>query len=137
MAEGIFNRILERENQQEKFNVDSAGLLDYHYGELPDSRMRTHAQRRGYTLTHRSRSVIKSDFDKFDYIIGMDERNISGLNRLASTDEHRAKILRMTDFCTLYDAVEVPDPYYGGAQGFEYVIDLLEDAAENLFKKFQ
>ena len=134
MAEGVFNRILERENQQENFNVDSAGLHDYHRGELPDSRMRAHANRRGYTLTHRSRPVTKVDFDKFDYIISMDNQNIRGLTRLAQTDEHRAKILQMTDFCTLHNAAEVPDPYYGGAQGFEYVIDLLEDAAEGLFK---
>ena len=134
MAEGVFNRILERENQQENFNVDSAGLHDYHQGELPDSRMRAHANRRGYTLTHRSRPVTKADFDKFDYIIGMDNQNIRGLTRLAQTDEHRAKILQMTDFCTLHNAAEVPDPYYGGAQGFEYVIDLLEDAVGNLFK---
>jgi len=137
MAEGVFNHILEREGETQNFTVDSAGLLDYHRGELPDSRMRSHAHRRGYTLTHRSRPVTRVDFDKFDYLIGMDNQNIQGLNQLAKTDEHRAKILRMTDFCTLHNTSSVPDPYYGGTQGFEDVINLLEDAAEGLFRKLK
>ncbi len=135
MAEGVFNSILEREKQQALFTTDSAGLHSYHKGELPDSRMRSHAQRRGYTLQHRSRPVTTEDFDNFDYIIGMDNQNIQGLNRIASTELQRSKIHRMTDYCTIHDVTEVPDPYYGGAQGFEHVIDLLEDACENLYKR--
>lgn len=94
--------------------------------------MRAHASRREYNLTHRSRQVTKADFDKFDLIIGMDDQNIRGLNNLAQTPEQKAKIRRMTDFCVNMQATEVPDPYYGGAAGFEYVIDLLEDACEGL-----
>lgn len=134
MAEGVFNRILQRENA-ETFRVDSAGLLDYHQGEPADNRMRTHAQRRGYMLTHRSRPVTREDFEMFDIIIGMDNQNIRGLNSIARTDAHKAKIKRITDYCSKYNVSEVPDPYYGGADGFEFVIDLLEDACENLYKK--
>ncbi len=132
MAEGVFKKILFREGLHHQFQVDSAGLIGYHQGELADSRMRAHASRREYNLTHRSRQVTKADFDKFDLIIGMDDQNIRGLNNLAQTPEQKAKIRRMTDFCVNMQATEVPDPYYGGAEGFEYVIDLLEDACEGL-----
>ncbi len=134
MAEGVFRKILERENDSDRFEIDSAGLLSYHEGELPDSRMRFHASKRGYNLVHRSRPVGKSDFSKFDMIIGMDEDNIAGLKRLASTNADAEKIHRMTDFCREMSASSVPDPYYGGDQGFERVIDLLEDACSGLYE---
>lgn len=135
MAEGIFQKILERENETDKFQIDSAGLHGYHEGELADSRMRHHAAKRGYILTHRSRPVNKADFDYFDLLIGMDNQNIRELNSLATVPEHKAKIKRMTDYCVEMNAWEVPDPYYGGDQGFEQVINLLEDACEGLFNK--
>ena len=135
MAEGVFLKILEREGVCSEFEIDSAGLLSVHQGELADSRMRLHASMRNYTLTHRSRPVSKVDFDHFDLIIGMDEENIAGLKRLASNRQNEIKIYRMTDFCTVFDDSYVPDPYYGGDKGFEHVIDLLEDACEGLFLK--
>lgn len=134
MAEGVFKRILEREGCTADFHIDSAGLHDYHRGELPDERMRRHAESRGYCLIHRSRPVTKEDFEIFDYIIGMDSYNMKALSRMATGDAQRAKLHSMTDFCSRHKAKEVPDPYYGGAAGFEYVIDLLEDACEGLFK---
>lgn len=135
MAEGVFNKILDRENAGTRFRVDSAGLLDYHKGNLPDSRMRSHASQRGYELVHRSRPVTKADFHRFDLIIAMDEDNIKGLNRLASTQADASKILRMADFCRRMQATHIPDPYYGGDKGFQHVIDLLEDACEGLYEK--
>ena len=134
MAEGIFRKIAERENVIQLFEIDSAGLLSYHQGELPDSRMRMHASKRNYQLTHRSRQFTNSDFERFDMIIGMDDSNIAGLKKMASTENNKRKIYRMTDFCSKHQATEVPDPYYGGEKGFEYVIDLLEDACEGLLK---
>ena len=134
-AEAIFLKILEREHASARFTVDSAGLLGYHQGELPDSRMRYHAGKRGYSLTHRSRPFSQADFDRFDMIVGMDDQNIAGLKKQAMTLEEDAKICRMTDFCQSLEATHVPDPYYGGDQGFENVIDLLEDACEGLFKE--
>ncbi|MEI8085322.1 MAG: low molecular weight protein-tyrosine-phosphatase [Paludibacter sp.] len=135
MAEAVFLKILEREGVGSDFEIDSAGLLSVHQGELADGRMRLHASKRNYVLTHRSRPVRKADFDHFDMIIGMDEENIAGLKRLASSKQHEAKIYRMTDFCTVFNDSFVPDPYYGGDKGFEHVIDLLEDACEGLFLK--
>jgi protein-tyrosine phosphatase len=95
--------------------------------------MRFFAGKRGYDLTHRSRPFTRADFDRFDMIIGMDDQNIAGLKQQAMTLEEEAKIFRMTDFCKTLEATHVPDPYYGGDQGFENVIDLLEDACEGLY----
>lgn len=133
MAEGVFRKILEREHAGDRFRIDSAGLIDFHQGELPDSRMRYFAGKRGYLLTHRSRQFKRIDFDDYDMIIGMDDQNIAGLKQQAMTLDEDAKIHRMTDFCQNIEATHVPDPYYGGDQGFENVIDLLEDACEGLF----
>lgn len=133
MAEAAFRKILEREHASGLFIIDSAGTAGYHIGELPDSRMRFHASKRGYSLTHRSRKFSRADFDCFDLIIGMDDQNIADLNRLAMTLEEKSKIQRMTDYCQHIEADHIPDPYYGGDQGFENVIDLLEDACKGLF----
>lgn len=137
MAEGVFNKILESEGALSQFEVDSAGLLDYHQGELPDSRMRFHAEKRGYLLSHLSRPVRKADLDRFDIIVGMDEDNIAGLLRMCSTPAQNAKIVRMTDFCQHTKASHIPDPYYGGDKGFEHVIDLLEDACQGLYNELR
>lgn len=137
MAEGIFLKLLANDKITENFHIDSAGLISVHQGELADSRMRFHASRRNYSLTHYSRPVSKDDFDRYDMIIGMDENNISGLKRLASTRQHEEKIHLMTDFCKTYEDNFVPDPYYGGEKGFEHVIDLLEDACEGLLLKIK
>ena len=132
-AEGMMRRLVEEAGRGEEFVIDSAGILSYHRGELPDSRMRAHAARRGYDLTHRSRPVCTDDFYRFDLIIGMDDCNIEDLKERAPSVAEWAKIHRMTDFCTKFAyADHVPDPYYGGAEGFEYVLDLLEDACAGL-----
>lgn len=135
-AEAIMKAFVKREGLELQFFIDSAGLYSGHAGSLPDERMRHHAGRRGFQLDSRARTFYPSaDFAEFDMIIGMDDQNISGLKRLAETDEELAKIFKMTDFCqkpTQYTVV--PDPYYEGPEGFELVLDLLEDAVEGLFK---
>ena len=131
-AEEIMRTFIQRKGWEDLIEVDSAGILNYHQGELPDSRMRMHASRRGYSLTHRSRPVCTADFWDFDLIIGMDDRNIQDLKDRAPSLEAEKKICRMTDFCRNKVVDYVPDPYYGGAQGFENVLDILEDACEGL-----
>ncbi len=133
MAEGIFKRIAEKNEMQNEFQIDSAGLIANHQGELPDSRMRHFAKKRNYQLVHRSRPFTRLDFERFDMIIGMDDRNIDGLKAHAMTKKEEKQIFRMTDFCRNIQADHVPDPYYGGDQGFEHVIDILEDACKGLF----
>lgn len=126
--------VLRREGLDKVIEVDSAGLISYHQGEQADPRMRSHALRRGYHITHLSRPVRMTDFYDFDLIIGMDDSNISHLHDLAPSLEAEDKIHRMTEYCTRMVADHVPDPYYGGAQGFENVIDILEDACEGLLQ---
>ena len=119
-AEGVMLHLIEEAGLEKEFVIDSAGILSYHQGELPDSRMRAHAARRGYQLVHRSRPVRTEDFYNFDLIIGMDDRNIDDLKDKAPSPEEWKKIHRMTEYCTRIPADHVPDPYYGGAEGFEY-----------------
>lgn len=131
-AEGVMNEFLKKYHIDHLFEVDSAGLIDYHEGELSDPRMRAHARDRGYNLIHRSRPVTTSDLEKFDFIFGMDHNNISGLKRLASDQTQIEKIELFANYCKEHDASVIPDPYYGGPEDFEYVLDLLEDACEQL-----
>ncbi len=136
MAETIFRQIVEKNDKTDRFEIDSAGLLDYHKGEKADHRMRSHAQQHGYSITHLSRPVSVEDLEYYDYVIGMDEQNIAGLESLARR-ETIDKIFRMTDFVKKFsDVKEIPDPYYGGNEGFEQVISLLEDGCQNLFDFF-
>jgi len=137
MAEGVFLHILKREQRLNDFVVDSAGTHGYHAGEMADSRMRMHAARRGYVLESRSRKVMRQDFEKFDLIVAMDDANYEDLCDMATSIDEKNKIVRMTDYCTQHQATHIPDPYYGGDKGFEYVIDLLEDACSNLFEKIR
>lgn len=132
-AEGVMRSLVEEAGLQDRVRIDSAGILSYHQGELPDPRMRRHAARRGYDLTHRSRPVTTDDFFDFDLIIGMDDQNIQDLMDRAPSVESCAKIHRMTEYCRSHPGADhVPDPYFGGAEGFERVLDLLEDACQGL-----
>lgn len=132
-AHAIFEDIVAKRNCADRFMVDSAGLYEGHAGDLPDKRMRTHASRRGYSLTHRSRPVRESDFEDFDVIVAMDNSNYDNLKRMAPTVEDEKKVVRMIDFCEHYPEYHsVPDPYYEGAEGFEIVLNLLEDGCEIL-----
>lgn len=134
-AEAIMKAVVKREGKEKDFCIDSAGLYSGHAGALPDERMRRHAARRGYVLDSRARTFYPSaDFAEFDLIVGMDDENIAALRRMAESKEEREKIVKMTDFCqrpTHYTVV--PDPYYEGPEGFELVLDLLEDAVEGLY----
>ena len=136
-AEEVMRTFVKREGLQDKIELDSAGILSCHQGELSDSRMRMHAYHRGYELTHRSRPVCIGDFFEFDMILGMDERNIQDLKDRAPSLETEKKIYRMTDFCRVKQVDHVPDPYYGGASGFENVLDILEDACEGLLQEIK
>lgn len=132
MAETVMKSIVSRNDDESAWFIDSAGLIDYHEGEQADGRMRSAAFQRGYRITSLSRPVTKEDFYNFDYIIGMDENNIKRLNALCP-DDSDAVIQLMTDYCRQSDATSVPDPYYGGPEGFTHVIDLLEDACQGLY----
>jgi protein-tyrosine phosphatase len=136
-AEEIMRQKIRKSGVEDSFFVDSAGLISYHQGEMADPRMRMHAKRRGYDITHLSRPVKQQDFYDFDLIVGMDASNIDRLHCLCPTVEDESKIVMMTDYCMEKVADHVPDPYYGGASGFENVLDILEDACEGLMMKLK
>ena len=136
-AEGIMKSIVKNAGLEDKFVIDSAGTSGWHEGDLPDSRMRTHARRRGYVLDSLSRPVKSGDFDKFDIILAMDDANLENLKRLAPNLKGEDKVRRMTDFCRKKYADHVPDPYYSGSEGFELVLDILEDACSGLLEAIQ
>ena len=135
-SEEIFRTLARRAGLDSRYEVDSAGIIDYHEGELPDARMRQTALRHGYRLTHRSRPIRPADFERFDLIIGMDDRNCDKLRRLAPTEEGKQKVAAMASYLRHHpEAGFIPDPYYGTEADFELVVELLEDACEGLLEK--
>ena len=135
-GEAVLNAKLKEYGLDKDVFVDSAGTSGYHEGEPADGRMQTHAIKRGFNLTSISRQVRMSDFDEFDYIIAMDQSNYRNLYNLASKKKKKNKISLMTDFSSQYSG-DVPDPYYGGSQGFETVLDILEDSVEGLIEELK
>lgn len=131
-AEAVMKAYVEREGLSGQIFCDSAGTISYHAGEPADSRMKRHAQKRNYKLTSISRQIRAEDFMEFDYIIGMDDENMFNMKGFMTEAEQAYKLHKMTDFCSKNNPGSVPDPYYGGDQGFEQVLDLLEDACEGL-----
>jgi protein-tyrosine phosphatase len=131
-AEGVFRRALQERAPHLDIQVDSAGTHDYHVGEAPDSRAIKAARRRGIDLTAlRARRITPEDFEIFDLILGMDEDNLRELRSRAHATRHE-RIRLMMEFAPAAVSRAVPDPYYGGEQGFEQVLDLLEEAADGL-----
>ena len=133
-GEAVMNGLIVKNNLQDRIECDSAGTIGYHTGEPADARMQRHAQKRVYDRTSIARQIKHLDFDRFDYIIAMDKENYNNILALDSEEKYRNKISLMMDFATQHDDSEVPDPYYGGEQGFEYVLDLLEDACLGLLE---
>lgn len=132
-AQGVMQRLVDERGLTDRFYIDSAGMGGWHVGDLPDKRMRVHARQRGYELTHRARKVRFSDFDDFDLIIGMDASNVDELCSMAATIEQQDKVVMMGEYIRQFPHYDyVPDPYYEGSEGFELVLDLLEDACDNL-----
>ena len=137
-AHGVMERLVEERGAANRFEIDSAGLYGGHAGDLPDNRMRAHARRRGLNLTHRSRQVRESDFDRFDIIVAMDDSNYDRLRAMAPTPEDERKVVKMADFFTQHPWADcVPDPYYDGAEGFENALDLIEDGCLTLLERVQ
>lgn len=132
-AQAVMERLVDDGEMSELFMIDSAGIGSWHTGQLPDRRMREHAQRRGYELTHRARQVRSGDFERFDYIVGMDEENMHDLRRLAPSHDAAKRVISLPDFLRHHPGqATVPDPYYGGPRDFELALDLIEDACDGL-----
>lgn len=130
-AEGVFRHVVTASGLADAIYIESAGTHGYHAGEPPDRRSQAAADRRGYSLASlRARRFDATDFERFDYVLAMDRENLAWLEELAG-DDHRE---RLSLFLSFAEGVgdEVPDPYYGGAAGFERVLDLVEEASQGL-----
>jgi len=133
-AEGVFRHVVKQRNLQDQIKIDSAGTHAYHIGESPDSRSQATAKSRGVDLsTQRARKVEAVDFERFDYVIAMDRSNYENLKELASPEQQK-KLHLFMDFTRDWDNAEVPDPYYGGGDGFKNVFDMVQSASEGLLE---
>ena len=133
-AEAVMQALVKQQGMEKEIFCDSAGTLDYHRGKPADARMQKYARLRGYELNSISRPFEYDDFELFDWIITMDEDNYQQIKWFDQRINYADKIRRMTDFCITAQVSAVPDPYYGGNQGFENVLDLLEDACQGLLE---
>ena len=135
MAEGMFRKAVVASGLEQYVETDSAGTHAYHVGDTPDMRAQEAVRRRGADISKlRGRKVADSDFDAFDYILVMDGDNYSTLIQRAPA-HHHDKIRRLLSFSRKYPNLDVMDPYYGGPQGFEENLDMIEDAVQGLIKE--
>ncbi|MBO8207177.1 low molecular weight phosphotyrosine protein phosphatase [Prochlorococcus marinus XMU1406] len=135
-AEAIFISLLEKKGLKNAFIVDSAGTGSWHIGKKADSRMRIAAKRRDINILSRARQINIKDFEKYNYILAMDDSNFRDIqdlkNRTPSTK--LASIKKIQDFRSVFNEHEVPDPYFGGDDGFDYVLDILEDSVSGFLE---
>lgn len=133
-AHGVFLKKVVDRGLVHQIQVDSAGTHNYHPGTPPDERSQAHAIKRGYDLSAlRARQISDSDFERHDLILAMDWDNLALIQEECPA-EHLGKVRRLTEFCLKHDSPVVPDPYYGGKDGFEHVLDLVEDACEGVLR---
>ena len=136
-AEGVFRAQANAAGIEQTLFIDSAGTHAYHVGAEPDARSQLYAEKRGYDLSRqRARQVNAKDFDQFDYLLAMDKDNLALLHA-ACPPEHRHKLGLFMQYASRSAAEEVPDPYHGGARGFDIVLDYIEDASKGLLQKLQ
>lgn len=133
-AHGVFRHKVKEQGLEHRVQVDSAGTHNYHPGSPPDQRSQKHAALRGYDLSDlRARQIHDSDFERYDLILAMDWDNLA-LVQAECPEVHQSKVRRLTEFCQTKTSPVVPDPYYGDTNGFEEVLDLVEDACEGLIR---
>lgn len=133
-AHGVFRHKLMSQGLANQVIVDSAGTHNYHPNSPPDARSQAHAAQRGYDLSDlRARQIQAEDFEHHDLILVMDWDNLALVQEICP-QRYLTKVRRLTEFCLLHDSAVVPDPYYGGAQGFDHVLDLVEDACDGLIR---
>jgi protein-tyrosine phosphatase len=137
-GENVMRHLIEEAGLASRFEIDSAGTAGFHIGNAPDPRMRTAATNRGIPMTGKARQVKPSDFEEFDWIFAMDRSNYDDLLAVERRCQNpTAKLVLFCDFCETHTESEVPDPYYGGAEGFETVLDLLEDGCSAFLRKWK
>ena len=131
-AHGVLRHMVKEQGLGHVIHVESAGTHNYHPGSAPDSRSQAHAAKRGYELSDlRARQITAEDFDLHDLILVMDWDNLALVQDICPPSAQK-KVRRLTEFCLTSDSPVIPDPYYGGADGFDHVLNLVEDATEGL-----
>ncbi len=137
-AEGVMQRIVDNAGLGDHVVVDSAGTAAHHVGERADARARKAAKKRGLALTSRARQFRPTDFGEFDYVLAMDAANLANLEALGGSDEFRGQLRLLRDFDPIMrTGCDIPDPYYGGENGFEEVLDFCEAACRGLFEEIE
>ncbi len=133
-AEGVFRKLVGEHQALSNLEIDSCGTIGYHVGEPPDTRSVSAAKNRGYDLTSiRSRKIIVDDLEYYDFILAMDDENLTNLFNLSKAqDQFKHKLALFLNFSSDKNAKCVPDPYYAGSSGFDDVIDLIEEASRGL-----
>lgn len=137
-AENVMRHLLTQQGLDHRFELDSAGTIRYHAGNPPDERMTAAARGRGIAMEGRARQIQGEDLEKFDWVLVMDQDNLNDVRIMA--DQHgrgEARVAMFCEFCDAHDEDEVPDPYYGGSEGFEKVLDLLEDGCSGIIRRFE
>lgn len=134
-AEIVFRKMVSDAGREADFEIDSAGTIGFHKGKPPDARMAAHLAKNGYKAKGRSRQLTARDLREFDLILTMDEENFADALALDPAGEFRDKVKPFADFLTEHDAPRIPDPYYGGDEGFSHVIELLEDGCAELLDR--
>lgn len=133
-AEIIFRKLVTDAGLNSRFMIDSAGTIGHHEGASPDSRMSETLRRAGYQVEGSARQILAADLERFDWIITMDEANLTDVRKLDPSGECDSRIRPFVSFCRNHDDPRVPDPYYGGQRGFDHVLRLLEDGCEGLLE---
>ena len=135
-AEAIFIDLIKKKGLTDDFIVDSAGTGSWHIGKKADARMRISAEKRGLNVLSTARQINTKDFEKFNYILAMDNSNFENINDLKNkhSSSALASIQNIQDFRSVFKDLEVPDPYYGGDEGFDHVLDILEDSVSGFLE---
>jgi len=136
-GEGVMKRLVAARGVADRVLVDSAGTISYHAGERPDRRMRAAAERRGYTLDSRARQLRREDLARFDMLIAMDESNHADILALDPAGGHQHKVFLLSEFLAAEAGWprDVPDPYYGGSDGFDRVLEMIEAACAPILER--
>ena len=134
LAEGVFRHLVQEEGLEEHFVIDSAGTGAWHAGQRPDRRSIAVAAAHGVALPGHARQVTRDDLDRFDRVVAMDRDNLDALRKLASGDGKGARVHLLRDYDPVGDGDEVPDPYYGGSDGFETVYQMVRRSCERLLE---
>lgn len=134
-AHCVFHHAVENAGRSGDFEIDSAGTIGFHAGQPPDPRMRAALEARGIPVFGNARQIGRSDLAHYDLILAMDPENLEHARSLDTSGRHADKIRLFCDYCARHDATAVPDPYYGGDDGFSRVLDLVEDGCEGLLRQ--